>query len=49
VPQALASDLDFELINVHGAPHGFDMTSDPKLVAPLVTRAIEFLKAAPIS
>lgn len=44
VPQALASDLDIELINVPGAPHGFDMTSDPQLVAPRVTRAIEFLR-----
>ena len=44
VTQALARDLEFELVDVPGAPHSFDMTSTPAVMESLVTRTIEFLR-----
>ena len=44
VQQALAKDIEIELMNLKGAPHGFDILFDTPRSREAIARAVEFLK-----
>jgi acetyl esterase/lipase len=42
--EALRRDLDLELVNVAGVPHGFELTSESAVVTLWIDRTIDFLR-----